>query len=230
MQGTIPPSGPMAGAQIGSGPFVGDPTMFTAPQRRTSVVPGDSLVPSQRTSYERDGQPGRSRHAPRTRIHHEIPEHDNIPMAMPVRASRSGEPLRRDVERQYDSPTSSTRGHRKKKHRDLGPVGEQVKNAVASVLGKGNAPLRTEVGHESPGSPQTDGQSDNETPTQRRKTHESPMEFMRRTQAINRVVEATQSFLGGYPDVQCLVGNVSSTNVSNTPRSLSERRARTNNL
>jgi hypothetical protein len=232
IQGTIPPSGPPADAQIGVGPLVGDPSMLTAPQRHTSVVPGDSFVPSQRNSSERGAQRDRSRLPSKARQHHDIREHDNIPMAMPVRASRSGERLRRGVEHQQDSAASSSRGHRINKQKILGPVESKIHRLVTSVRGEPSAPPPPEGSHESlgPGSPPTDGQSDIETPRQPKKTHESPIELRRRLQAINRVVEATQSFVGGYPDMQALVGSVSSTNVSNTPRPLSERRAKTNNL
>lgn len=231
MQGTIPPSGPRVGGNVGGGPCAGDPTMYAAPRPRLSIASIDATAgQSRRTSYDRDSRRDRMRRASRARIYHNIPEHDNIPMAMPVRPSRSGEPLRRYRERQYHSPASSIRSRLDQRRRNQRSTRDRVSDLIASVRGENRAPPNTEIDHDAPGSPQTDGQSDDEPPVRTRRARKSPVESMRRTQAVSRVVEATQSFLGGYPDLQCLLGSISQTDISAPSRPTLERKAKTNHF
>ena len=185
---------------MGGGAFVHPQSTAARPRQSMSIAPMDP------------GGSRRASRASRARDRAESSLNDNIPLAMPVRTSRSGH---RTPRRKRRSQTVPARLPRLQESRESTRAGQlltqdrrnQVTDLLSSLREGYTGPRNTEADDQQPRSPPTDGQDD-DRPARPQRTYESPLDFMRRSRATNQVIQEAQNFIGGYPDIACLIGQL----------------------
>jgi hypothetical protein len=246
-QNTIPPSGPpitftqpsfmprIHGGAIGGGPFVQSPTMEAQARPSISIAPIDSGAPhTRRASHaSRTRRPTMVSMGPRMSDAVEGSLNDNIPMAMPVRTSTSGVRKQLKGKKRHSKTSGSYRedGGRASERTEQLPTRDRramVSSLLSGLRDGRRAPQNTNADGSRPRSPPTDGVDEQDSPARPSRTYESPLEHMRRSNTVNRVINQTQSFIGGYPDIACLIGTLpDAATMSRPPRSkMGKKRSR----
>ncbi len=206
----------MPGGAMGGGTSVHPQSTAAHPGPRMSVAPVDL---------------GRSRHASRAsraRVRVDTAINENIPLAMPVRTSRQGRPTSRSQRESHSEPPCARRTDAiRVSSREGQNVGQyrasQVTNLLSSLREGRRAPQNAEWDDQQRRSPSMDGPND-DRPIRPPHPYELPLDFMRRARAMNQVIQTTQDFIRGYPDMACLIGQL--PDVAVLPPSSDRRRRR----
>ena len=210
MQRTIPPSGGPMGGPTGSGfPNIGGGLMgagaFVAPSTIAYPRASVSAAPI---------MPGGSRRASRASrgLRPDWSDgsiNENVPLAMPLRTSRPGRRAPRSSRRNVSAPSRSRAARDSNRPAPVSTRDrrDRATDLLSSLQERPPAPRNTEADDRETRSPPASSQSDNTVISTRRR-HISSVDYMRRTRATNAVILDTQNFIGGYPDIACLISEL----------------------
>ena len=210
MQRTIPPSGGPMGGPLGSGfPNIGGGLMgagaFVAPSAVAYSRPSISAGPAIPGGSRRTSRASRALRPDWS----DGSTNENVPLAMPLRTSR---PCRRAPGSSRRIVSAPPRSRTARDSNRPAPASardrrDQATDLLSSLQERPRAPRNTEADDREIRSPPPGPQSDDPFASTRRR-HMSSVDYMRRTRAMNEVILDTQNFIGGYPDIACLISEL----------------------